>query len=76
MQAEANVSTMPLQTGYPENFVRTSGSSVSNQSETQMMTQRKVCPNCAELILSKSEKYGRTDESPIDDPVDSWVQEI
>ncbi|MCK5021486.1 MAG: hypothetical protein KAS32_31025 [Candidatus Peribacteraceae bacterium] len=76
MQLEANVQTMPLPDNHPENFVRTSGSFVSNQSETSLMTQRKVCKSCAELILSKSERFGRTDESPIDEPVDTWAQEI
>jgi hypothetical protein len=73
LQLEANVGSID---GHPENFVRTSGSTVSNQSERTLMTQRKVCPGCAELILSKSERYGRTDESPIDEPVDTWAQEI
>ena len=76
LQLEANVKTMPLPDNHPENFVRTSGAVVSNQSETSMMTSRKVCPNCAELILSKSERFGRTAESPIDEPVDTWAQEI
>jgi len=76
LQLEANVNSLPGQPGQPENFVRTSGSSVSNQSERSLMTSRKVCKNCAEYILSKSERFGRTDESPIDDPVDTWAQEI
>jgi hypothetical protein len=71
MQLEANTTT-----GAPENFVRTSGSLVSNQSETVMLTNRKVCPNCSEYILSKSERFGRTDESPVDEPVETWAQEI
>jgi len=76
MQLEANAGSMPLQTGHPENFVRTSGALVSNQSETSLMTQRKACPTCAEYILSKSERFGRTDESPVDEPVETWSQEI
>jgi hypothetical protein len=76
LQLEANASSMPLQTGHPENFVRTSGALVSNQSETEMLTNRKVCPNCSEYILSKSERLGRTDESPVDEPVETWAQEI
>jgi hypothetical protein len=48
LQIEANVGSIG---GHPENFVRTSGSTVSNQSERTLMTQRKVCPGCAELIL-------------------------
>jgi hypothetical protein len=76
LQLEANVNTMPLPDNHPENFVRTSGAIVSNQSEQTLMTSRKVCASCAELILKKSERYGRTDESPIDEPVDTWAQEI
>jgi hypothetical protein len=60
----------------PGQFVRTSGSTVDNTTDRTLMTQRKVCPNCVERILSKSERFGRTDESPVDDPVDTWAQEI
>ena len=76
MQVESNVDSMPLQPGHPENFVRTSGASVSNQTERSLMTQRKVCTGCRELILSKSERFGKTDESPTDEPVETWAQEI
>ena len=79
MQYEVNVNSLPTSSeGFPENFVRTSGSTISSSShpEQSMMTSRKVCPSCLEYILSKSEKYGRTDESPIDEPVDTLVQEI
>jgi len=79
MQYEANVQDLPTSVqGFPENFVRTSGSSISssNHPEQPMMTSRKVCPNCAELILSKSERFGHQDESPVDGPVDTWAQEI
>lgn len=71
LQLEANPTD-----SVPEVFVRASGTLVSNQSDRTLMTQRKVCPNCAELILSKSERFGRTDESPIDEPVETWAQEI
>ena len=71
MQLEANPTD-----SVPEVFVRTSGSLVSNQSDRTLMTQRKVCKDCAELVLSKSERFGRTDESPIDEPVETWAQEI
>ena len=54
----------------------TSGSTVSNATEQTLMTQRKVCPNCVERVLSKSERFGKTDESPISDPVETWAQEI
>jgi len=60
----------------PEVFVRTSGTYASNQSDRTLMTQRKVCSRCQERILSKSERFGRTDESPIADPVETWAQEI
>ena len=78
MQLEANVNSMPLQAGHPENFVRTSGSYIlsSAHPEQSLMTQRKVCNTCAELILSKSERFGKTDEPPTDDPVETWAQEI
>lgn len=79
MQLEYNVNSLPTSSeGYPENFVRTSGASVSSSShpEQSLMTQRKVCKSCRELILSKSEQFGKTDESPIDEPVETWAQEI
>lgn len=60
----------------PGQFVSTSGTAVDNSSDQILMTQRKVCNNCQELILSKSERFGKTDESPIDDPVETWAQEI
>lgn len=76
-QIEANVNSLPNETaGTPENFVRATGSNVSNQSERQLITQRKVCPNCVEYVLSKSERFGRTDESPVDEPVDTLSQEF
>ena len=62
--------------GMPGNFTRASGTAVDSYDERILMTSRKVCKNCAEYILSKSERFGRTDESPIDDPVDTWAQEI
>ncbi len=71
MQIESSTAT-----GEPENFVRTSGSLVSNQSDQQLIPNRKVCSGCRERILSKSERFGRTDESPIDEPVETWAQEI
>jgi hypothetical protein len=71
MQLEANPTD-----SVPEVFVRASGSLVSNQSDRTLITSRKVCPNCVEPILSKSERFGRTDESPVDEPVDTWAQEI
>ena len=69
MQLEKNATV-------PGQFVKTSGSTVSNTTDQTLMTQRKVCPNCVERVLSKSERFGRTDESPIDGPVETWAQEI
>ena len=60
----------------PGQYVKTSGSTVSNTTDQTLMTQRQVCPNCVERVLSKSERFGRTDESPIDGPVETWAQEI
>lgn len=71
MQLEANPTD-----NIPEVFVRTHGSRVRTTSDQTLMTQRKVCPNCVERILSKSERFGRTDEPPIDEPVETWAQEI
>jgi hypothetical protein len=73
-QMESNTAS-----GMPEVFVRSTGGAatyVSNQSDRSLLTQRKVCGSCSERILSKSERFGRTDESPIDEPVDTWAQEI
>lgn len=71
MQFEANTVG-----SIPEVFVRTSGALASNQSDRTLLTQRKVCSSCSERILSKSERFGKTDESPIADPVETWAQEI
>ena len=60
----------------PGPFVSTSGSAVDNTTDRTIMTERKVCPRCCERILSKSNRFGRTDESPVDGPVDTWAQEI
>ena len=60
----------------PGVFVSSSGATVSNTADQQLLTNRKVCSNCVERILSKSERFGRTDESPIDEPVETWAQEI
>jgi len=79
MQYEAGTSvTSGSGSTGPGNFVRTAGTKVTaaNHPQQSLMTQRKVCPNCAEMILSKSERYGRTDESPVDQPVETWNQEI
>jgi len=79
LQIEFNVNTLPRSSqGYPENFVRTSGASVfsSSHPEQGAITARKVCPNCQETVLKKTEKFGRTDEPPVADPVSTWNQEF
>ena len=77
MQYEVNVQSLPTSAeGMPENFVRTAGATASNQSERGLVTTRKVCPSCRETVLRKSEKFGRQDESPVDDPVETWNQEF
>jgi hypothetical protein len=79
IQLESNVNSLPTSSeGMPENFVRTTGSSIKSSAhpEQSMVTSRKVCPDCRELVLSKSEQYGRSDESPVDEPVDTWAQEF
>jgi len=69
MQLEKNATV-------PGQFASTSGSTVDNSTDQTLMTQRQVCPNCVERILSKSNRFGRTDESPVDGPVETWAQEI
>jgi hypothetical protein len=60
----------------PEIFRTTSGARSRVTADTGMVTSRKVCPTCRETVLSKSERFGRTDESPVDEPVDTWNQEF
>ena len=60
----------------PGAFRRTSGALAVNTTDEQLMTSRKVCQNCLEPILSKSERFGRTDEAQVDEPVDVLNQEI
>ena len=74
LQMESNTDS-----GTPEVFVASTGAGrtyVSNTADRSLLTQRKVCASCSERILSKSERFGRTDESPIDEPVETWAQEI
>ena len=70
LQLEGNTTA-----GMPERFIRISGD-YTQIADRSLMTSRKVCSNCVERILSKSERFGRTDESPIDEPVETWAQEI
>jgi len=60
----------------PENFVKTEGTYVSNQTDQPLMSSRKVCPECFEYVLKKSTQYGRTKEKPVASPVDPYMQEI
>ena len=60
----------------PGPFIRTSGTYTTVTSDQQILTSRKVCPSCLEPILSKSERFGRTDESPTEGPVSVYDQEI
>lgn len=68
MQLEKDVSKMGT-------FVPTSGSSV-DRIDTPMMTTRKVCPNCRERILSKTDAYNRQPEMRDEGPVTTAMQEI
>ena len=75
MQLEAGTNT--LDGGVlPGPFLRVSGTLQANSTADTLMTSRKVCQSCLEPILSKSERYGRTDESPTDMPVEIYDQEI
>lgn len=60
----------------PGPFLRTSGAEQAVSTARSLMTSRKVCPSCLEPILSKTEQYGRTDESPVDLPVETLNQEF
>jgi hypothetical protein len=62
--------------GKPERFVRVSGTYVQNNTDRTLLTSRKVCPDCLESILSKSNKFGWTEESPTDEPVETLEQDI
>jgi hypothetical protein len=70
MQLEGNTTY-----GKPERFVRTSGSLIQ-EADRSLLTSRKVCPDCLETILSKSNKFGWTEESPTDEPVETLEQDI
>jgi len=56
-------------------FVPTSGASV-DRIDTTMMTMRKVCTNCRERILSKTEQRGKIAEIRTEQPVDIMNQEF
>ena len=60
----------------PGVYRETAGTAASLAADTGMISSRKVCPDCFEYVLSKSEKFGRTDEAPVDLPVDTYNQEF
>lgn len=58
-----------------EAFIPTSGATV-DRVDTPMMTVRKVCPDCREPILSKSERFGKIAERRTDEPISVDIQEV
>ena len=56
-------------------FVPTLGSSV-DRIDTRMMTVRKVCPDCREPLLSKTERHGKLAEQRTEEPIALDIQEI
>jgi hypothetical protein len=69
LEADASRST-------PGVYVQTSGTACSPTATAASISSRVVCPSCFETVQKKSTKYGTTDESPIDGPVDDYVQEF
>jgi len=68
LQLEKNASKMGT-------FVPTSGSTI-DRTDTAMMSVRKVCSNCLEPLLSKTEQYNRNSEQRTDEPISVDIQEI
>jgi len=68
VQLEKNASKMGT-------FVPTSGSTI-DRTDTAMMSVRKVCSNCLEPLLSKTEQYNRNSEQRTDEPISVDIQEI
>ena len=60
----------------PDNFRRTSGAVNVNSADTGSITTRKVCPDCFETVLKKSERFGKQNEKPVADEVDTVSQEF
>jgi hypothetical protein len=60
----------------PGVYVQTSGAISVATADQPSISTRIVCPSCFETVQKKSTKYGTTDESPIDGPVDDYVQEF
>ena len=56
-------------------FIPTTGSSV-DRTDTAMMTVRKVCPDCREPLLSKTEQYSKIAEQRTDEPIALDIQEV
>ena len=56
-------------------FIPTSGSSV-DRVDTPLMTVRKVCSNCREPLLSKTEQYSKIAEQRTEEPISLDIQEI
>jgi hypothetical protein len=68
MQLEKNASKMGA-------FAPTTGASV-DRTDSRMMTVRKVCANCREPLLSRSEQHNRKPEKRTDDPISIDLQEV
>jgi len=60
----------------PGTYVETSGTVASATAEAQAISTRKVCRDCFEVVLSKSEQFGKTSEPPVADPVETHNQEF
>eukprot|EP00914_Ancora_sagittata_P024233 GHVO01048243.1.p1 GENE.GHVO01048243.1~~GHVO01048243.1.p1 ORF type:complete len:272 (+),score=5.27 GHVO01048243.1:378-1193(+) len=75
MQLEVNTNSLEGGT-MPGPFQRVSSTYAAHTTEDQLLTSRKVCQACLEPILSKSNKYGWTEESPTDEPVETLEQDI
>ena len=59
----------------PGTFIPTLGSSV-DRVDTPLMTVRKVCSNCREPLLSKTEQYSKIAEQRTEEPISLDIQEI
>lgn len=59
----------------PGEFVKSTGSSITVATDTETMTTRKVCPDCYEVLLVKSEQFGRP-YTEVEPPISSDPQEV
>ena len=73
---ELQYETVSSATQKPGNFRRTSGATNVLTTDTPSLATRKVCPSCFEVVLRKSEKYGRKSEKPVEDPITVVGQEF